>query len=69
MTEENVGKVESLFDGLVALVEENRVDMQKFDKGQNAPGPRLRKVLQAVKTNSQDLRIAIMDEIKARKTK
>ena len=47
---------------LIALLEEARADYDKFyEKGTNAAGTRVRKVMQEVKNAAQDLRIDIQN--------
>ena len=47
---------------LIALLEEARADYDKFyEKGNNAAGTRVRKVIQEVKNADQDLRIDIQN--------
>jgi len=47
---------------LIALLEEARADYDKFyEKGNNAAGTRVRKVMQEVKNAAQDLRIDIQN--------
>ena len=47
---------------LIALLEEARADYDKFyEKGNNAAGTRVRKVMQEVKSAAQDLRIDIQN--------
>ena len=47
---------------LIALLEEARADYDKFyEKGNNAAGTRVRKVMQEVKNAAQDLRVDIQN--------
>ena len=47
---------------LSALLEEARDDHEKFfDRGNNAAGTRLRKVMQEVKTLAQQLRVEVQE--------
>ena len=47
---------------LIALLEETRVDHDKFfNGGNNAAGPRVRKAMQEVKVLAQELRVEVQD--------
>lgn len=49
-------------DELITLLEEVRVDYDKFyEKGNSAAGTRVRKVMQEVKSAAQELRIDIQN--------
>ena len=47
---------------LIALLEETRVDHDKFfNGGNNAAGTRVRKAMQTVKTTAQDVRLHVQE--------
>ena len=47
---------------LIALLEEARADYDKFyEKGNNAAGTRVRKVMQEVKSAAQEIRIDVQN--------
>lgn len=49
-------------DELIALLEDTRVDFDKFfEKGNNAAGTRVRKAMQEVKAAAQELRVDIQN--------
>ena len=52
---------------LIALLEETRVDHDKFfNGGNNAAGTRVRKAMQEVKVLAQELRVEVQDTKNAR---
>ena len=52
---------------LIALLEETRVDHDKFfNGGNNAAGTRVRKAMQEVKTLAQELRVEVQETKNAR---
>ena len=56
--QEEVNMLENMIDALVNA----RADFSKFyEDGNNAAGPRVRKVMQDVKTNAQTLRVHIQE--------
>ena len=52
----------NLLEELIALLENTRDDHEKFfERGNNAAGTRVRKVMQEVKTLAQDLRLEVQE--------
>lgn len=50
-----------------SLLDQVKVDAEKFEKGNSAAGTRVRKSLQEIKTLSQDLRLQVTEVKKSRK--
>ncbi len=49
-------------DQLIALLEEVKTDYHKFyDKGNNAAGTRVRKVMQEIKAAAQEIRVDVQN--------
>ncbi|MBE2279417.1 MAG: histone H1 [Ignavibacteriaceae bacterium] len=56
------------YNELLKLVQEMEADFQKFyDKGQSAPGTRLRKGLNDLKKKAQELRLDVQNTKNSRK--
>ena len=52
----------NLLEELIELLENTRDDHEKFfERGNNAAGTRVRKVMQEVKTLAQDLRLEVQE--------
>ena len=52
-----------LLDNLVELVDSIREDAAKFDeKGNKAAGTRVRKAMQAIKANAQEVRVYVSEK-------
>ncbi len=49
------------FEALRALINSAEEDMQKAAGGNRAAGTRVRKIMQQVKSDAQDLRVAILE--------
>lgn len=57
---QKVEKIQSLLDQV-------KIDSEKFEKGNSAAGTRVRKSLQEIKTLSQDLRLQVTEVKNSRK--
>lgn len=57
---QKVEKIQSLLDQV-------KIDAEKFEKGNSAAGTRVRKSLQEIKTLSQDLRLQVTEVKNSRK--
>ena len=55
-------KLDSLFDELQNVINDNQSDVTKFVEGNNSAGTRVRKAMQTVKSLAQDIRVEVQDQ-------
>ena len=55
-------KLDSLYDELQNVINDNQNDVTKFVEGNNSAGTRVRKAMQTVKSLAQDIRIEVQDQ-------
>ena len=55
-------KLDSLYDELQNVINDNQSDVTKFVEGNNSAGTRVRKAMQTVKSLAQDIRIEVQDQ-------
>ena len=55
-------KLDSLYDELQNVINDNQNDVTKFVEGNNSAGTRVRKAMQVVKKLAQDIRIEVQDQ-------
>jgi len=58
-------QLQAMIDKLEAL----KTDADKLDRGQKAAGTRIRKTMQEIKSDAQNLRTAVLDAVKAAPSK
>lgn len=46
---------------MVEIINAAMIDAEKFDKGNNAAGTRVRKAMQEIKTKAQEVRVAVSE--------
>jgi hypothetical protein len=54
--------INDTFDELQGAINDCQSDVTKFIEGNNSAGTRIRKVMQAVKSLAQDIRIEVQDQ-------
>ena len=52
----------SLYDNLQNVINDNQNDVTKFVEGNNSAGTRVRKAMQTVKSLAQDIRVEVQDQ-------
>ena len=55
-------KLDSLYDELQNVINDNQNDVTKFVEGNNSAGTRVRKAMQTVKSLAQDIRVEVQDQ-------
>jgi len=55
-------KLDSLYDELQNVINDNQNDVTKFVEGNNSAGTRVRKAMQTVKSLAQEVRVEIQDQ-------
>ena len=55
-------KLDSLYDNLQNIINDQQNDVSKFVEGNNSAGTRVRKAMQTVKSLAQDVRIEVQDQ-------
>ena len=55
-------KLDTLYDDLQNVINDNQSDVTKFVEGNNSAGTRVRKAMQAVKSLAQDVRLEVQDQ-------
>ena len=55
-------KLDSLYDELQNIINDNQSDVTKFVEGNNSAGTRVRKAMQVVKQLAQNIRIEVQDQ-------
>ena len=55
-------KLDSLYDKLQNVINDNQSDVTKFVEGNNSAGTRVRKAMQKVKALAQDVRLEVQDQ-------
>ena len=55
-------KLDSLYDELQNVINDNQSDVTKFVEGNNSAGTRVRKAMQAVKSLAQDIRVEVQEQ-------
>jgi hypothetical protein len=55
-------KLDSLYDKLQNVINDNQNDVTKFVEGNNSAGTRVRKAMQTVKSLAQEVRIEVQDQ-------
>ena len=55
-------RLDTLYDDLQNVINDNQSDVTKFVEGNNSAGTRVRKALQAVKSLAQDVRLEVQDQ-------
>ena len=55
-------KLDTLYDNLQNVINDNQNDVSKFVEGNNSAGTRVRKAMQAVKSLAQDVRLEVQDQ-------
>jgi hypothetical protein len=55
-------KLDSLYDELQNVINDNQSDVTKFVEGNNSAGTRVRKAMQTVKSLAQDIRVEVQDQ-------
>ena len=55
-------KLDTLYDNLQNVINDNQSDVSKFVEGNNSAGTRVRKAMQAVKSLAQDVRLEVQDQ-------
>ena len=55
-------RLDTLYDDLQNIINDNQSDVTKFVEGNNSAGTRVRKAMQAVKSLAQDVRLEVQDQ-------
>ena len=55
-------KLDSLYDELQNIINDNQGDVTKFVEGNNSAGTRVRKAMQTVKSLAQEVRVEVQDQ-------
>ena len=55
-------KLDSLYDELQNIINDNQNDVTKFVEGNNSAGTRVRKAMQTVKSLAQEVRIEVQNQ-------
>ena len=55
-------KLDSLYDELQNVINDNQSDVTKFVEGNNSAGTRVRKAMQTVKSLAQDVRVEVQEQ-------
>ena len=55
-------RLDTLYDDLQNVINDNQSDVTKFVEGNNYAGTRVRKAMQAVKSLAQDVRLEVQDQ-------
>jgi len=55
-------RLDTLYDDLQNVINDNQSDVTKFVEGNNSAGTRVRKAMQAVKSLAQDVRLEVQDQ-------
>ena len=55
-------RLDTLYDDLQNVINDNQNDVTKFVEGNNSAGTRVRKAMQAVKSLAQDVRLEVQDQ-------
>ena len=55
-------KLDSLYDELQNVINDNQGDVTKFIEGNNSAGTRVRKAMQTVKSIAQEVRVEVQDQ-------
>ena len=55
-------KLNTLFDELQDVINDNQSDVNKFVEGNNSAGTRVRKAMQEVKALAQEIRVEVQDQ-------
>ena len=55
-------KLDSLYDELQNVINDNQSDVTKFVEGNNSAGTRVRKAMQVVKQLAQDVRVEVQEQ-------
>ena len=55
-------QLDSLYDKLQNVINDNQNDVTKFVEGNNSAGTRVRKAMQTVKSLAQEVRIEVQDQ-------
>ena len=61
------GTISAKLGGIIEFLEAMKADVEKFERGFDAPGVRIRKNAQQVRNDLGDLRKLVQDERSARK--
>ena len=54
--------LDTLYDDLQNIINDNQSDVTKFVEGNSSAGTRVRKAMQAVKSLAQDVRLEVQDQ-------
>ena len=55
-------RLDTLYDDLQNVINDNQSDVTKFVEGNSSAGTRVRKAMQAVKSLAQDVRLEVQDQ-------
>ena len=55
-------KLDTLYDNLQNVINDNQSDVSKFVEGNNSAGTRVRKAMQTVKSLAQEVRVEVQDQ-------
>ena len=55
-------KLDSLYDELQNVINDNQNDVTKFVEGNNSAGTRVRKAMQTVKALAQEVRVEVQEQ-------
>ena len=55
-------KLDSLYDKLQNVINDNQNDVTKFVEGNNSAGTRVRKAMQTIKSLAQEVRIEVQNQ-------
>ena len=55
-------KLDSLYDELQNIINDNQNDVTKFVEGNNSAGTRVRKAMQNIKKLAQEVRVEVQDQ-------
>ena len=55
-------RLDTLYDDLQNIINDNQSDVTKFVEGNSSAGTRVRKAMQAVKSLAQDVRLEVQDQ-------
>ena len=55
-------RLDTLYDDLQNVINDNQNDVTKFVEGNSSAGTRVRKAMQAVKSLAQDVRLEVQDQ-------
>ena len=55
-------KLDTLYDNLQNVINDNQSDVTKFVEGNSSAGTRVRKAMQAVKSLAQDVRVEVQEQ-------